>query len=512
VTIQKASTQTTVSDVANPVVGQSITYTATVAAQSPGSGSPTGSVTFTGDGGTICTTNLNSSDQATCATSYSGAGSDSVKASYGGDTNYTSSQSSALDVTIGAASTTTSLATSVDDPDVGEPVTFTATVAAHSPGTGTPSGTVAFTGGSGTLCTTQLDGDATDQATCTTSYPSSGTDSVKATYNGTTNFAASTSTAQSESISETSTTTSLTASTSTAEAGQQVTFTAEVDPVSPGGGLPSGEVTFSDGSSGALCHGQLNDSTPDEATCETTFTTTDTYRVTADYQGASDQYAASTSNPINESVSAASTQMVLSSSDSPSVTGESVTFTASVSAVAPSTGVPTGNVVFAVETSTNDTLSCSGGNSQALDSGLATCLITGSQLSVSGSPLYVLAGYEGTSSYNSSQANISQAVGEDAAKVKLKSSKDPSAKKQVVTFTATVSATAPGSGSPTGSVTFSFEPAGHLACSGGDTVTLSSKDKAVCSVKLTRTVTVSAAYGGSSNYDAGSQSLDQTVS
>jgi hypothetical protein len=108
-----------------------------------------------------------------------------------------------------AVSTTTSLATSDATPAVGEQVTYTATVSPVSPGTGTPTGTVTFTGDAGTLCTTSLDDDASDQATCNTTYEAPGSDSVTATYNSDANYATSTSNTITETIPlESSTTTS----------------------------------------------------------------------------------------------------------------------------------------------------------------------------------------------------------------------------------------------------------------------------------------------------------------
>ena len=100
-------TQTSVSSSpVSPVAGQAVTYTATVGVPAPGTGTPTGSVTFTGDSGVLCASvpvSLASPDTASCTVDYSGgAQSDSVTASYSGDSNYGTSSGS-TDVTIGAA-------------------------------------------------------------------------------------------------------------------------------------------------------------------------------------------------------------------------------------------------------------------------------------------------------------------------------------------------------------------------------------------------------------------------
>ena len=169
-------------------------------------------------------------------------------------------------------------------------------------------------------------------------------------------------------------------------------------------------------------------------------------------------------------------------------------------------------MVFDVVTGTNQSLSCTGGDVKSLNAGEATCVITGSQLSAAASPLFVLAGYEGSNSYQPSQASTSQPINVASTALKLKSSANPSKKDQTVTFTATVKVKSPGSGSPTGSVVFSFSPAKKLKCTGGDDVKLTSKDTATCSVKFSVSDTVTATYLGSSSYASSDASVEQTVS
>ncbi len=92
--VSQSSTTTTLTSSANPsATGSSVTFTATVAAVSPGSGTPTGSVTFMADGTTITGSpvTLNSSGGATITTSTLTAGAHSITAVYSGDTNFTTS-------------------------------------------------------------------------------------------------------------------------------------------------------------------------------------------------------------------------------------------------------------------------------------------------------------------------------------------------------------------------------------------------------------------------------------
>ncbi|MGO9198697.1 MAG: Ig-like domain repeat protein [Acidimicrobiales bacterium] len=497
-----------------PVVGQGVTYTATVDVTSPGSGTAAGTVTFTGDGGVLCSAvSLDgaSPDQATCTASYAAAGADSVTATYNGSTNDLGSVSSALPVTISPAATSTSLVVDHSSVVVGQTLTFTATVSPVAPGSGLPTGTVTFAGAAGTLCTASL--GVSGQATCTTSYDEAGTDSVTATYGGNSNFSASASSAVGETISPAATTTSVVASVTSSVVGQQVTFTASVGAVSPGAGTPSGTVSFSDGV--VLCGSVLTDTVPDQATCTVSFPAIGVKTVTATFEG-SGAYTVSASHGVKESVSAAGTTTSVSASSEPSVTGQNVTFTATVAAAVPSTGEPSGHVVFSVETSGDQSLSCTGtSDTKALKSGKASCTIEGKELNPSVSPLTVDATYEGTTAYKSSQGSTQHDVDKAATSVTVSSSANPSASGQSVTFTATVKAASPGAGTVGGTLTFSFSPKGSLACTKGDAVILSTAAKAVCTLAkgaLTASVTITAAYGGSSSYKSGSGSLSQTVS
>ena len=75
------------------VFGQPVTFTATVTANSPGAGTPTGTVTFKDGSSTLGTGTLNGSGQATFTTSTLAVGSHSITASYGGDASFKGSTS-----------------------------------------------------------------------------------------------------------------------------------------------------------------------------------------------------------------------------------------------------------------------------------------------------------------------------------------------------------------------------------------------------------------------------------
>ncbi len=95
-TITPAASATAVSSSLNPsTTGQSVTFTATVAAVAPGSGAPTGTVTFMDGSNTLGMGTL-SGGMATFTTATLTVGTHSITVVYGGDGNFTGSTSAAL--------------------------------------------------------------------------------------------------------------------------------------------------------------------------------------------------------------------------------------------------------------------------------------------------------------------------------------------------------------------------------------------------------------------------------
>jgi hypothetical protein len=192
-TVQKDATVISLKSSANPSVnGQSVTFTATVAAKVPGIGTPTGTVTFY-DGSTAIGTGTlgpGSPGTATFTTSSLSVGAHAITAVYSGDGNFTTSTSAGINQGVSQASTAISLASSANPSASGQSVTFTATLTVSSPGSGTPTGTVTFYNGTAVLGTVNV---SERIAIFTISSLSVGTHSIKAVYSGDTNFKTSTS-------------------------------------------------------------------------------------------------------------------------------------------------------------------------------------------------------------------------------------------------------------------------------------------------------------------------------
>jgi hypothetical protein len=209
-----ATTTTTVTSSANPsVFGQSVTFTATVTVNPPGTGNvPSGeTVTFKDGANTLGTGSTNSSGVAILTASSLVVASHSITAVYAGDANFSTSTSAALSQVVNQASTTTTLASSANPSAFGQSVTFTATIAINLAGTGTiPSGeTVTFKDGTNTLGTGSTNGSGV--ATFATSSLSVAGHSITAVYAGDITFQGSTSAPLSQTVNKSTVTATVTA-------------------------------------------------------------------------------------------------------------------------------------------------------------------------------------------------------------------------------------------------------------------------------------------------------------
>jgi hypothetical protein len=478
-TVTKATTTTTVTGIPNPsTFGQPVTFTATVSPSTIGSFTASGAVTFL-DGTTTLGTGTLTGSTATFTTSTLSVGAHSITAVYAGDTNFATSTSPAFSQTVNTATSTTTLVSSANPSNLGQAVTFTATVTPSS-GTGTPTGTVTFIDGSTTLGTGTL---SSGQATFTTSTLTAGSHLITARYNGDTNFSGSSSSPLNQTVNKVSTASAVVATPNPATQGQVVTFTATVSPSVVGLLTATGTVAFLDGTT-TLGTGTLSGGT---ATFTTSTLTIGTHSITAVYSGDAN-FAGSTSVAINLVVNAStptSTTTAVTSSLNPSMQGQAVMFTATVTPTS-GTGTPTGTATFLDGTTTLGTATLSGGKATFTISTLTT-----------GNHVITVA-YSGDANFSSSTSpaltqTVNAAMGATTTNM-LNSSPNPSNLSQAVTFTAVVKPTS-GTGTPTGIVTFVD---GNTALG---TATLSSGMATFTTVSLTGgTHSITATYNGDSNF------------
>jgi hypothetical protein len=183
----RAATKTTLSSSPNPsTYGQAVTFTAAVTSSL--GAPPDGETVKFMKGATVLGTGVLSGGSANFTTSALPAGTNAIKAVYGGDSNFLGSTSKAVSQVVSKATTTTTLVSSLNPSNVGQSVTFTASVAPEF--SGTPTGKVAFYDGTTLLKTVALSGGA---AEFTTSKLASGSHSIAATYDGSTSFSGSSS-------------------------------------------------------------------------------------------------------------------------------------------------------------------------------------------------------------------------------------------------------------------------------------------------------------------------------
>jgi hypothetical protein len=240
-TVNATQTATTVAATPNPgIAGAPVALTATVKVTA-GAATPTGTVTFTDGTTTLGTATLSAAGTATINPTLA-AGSHSIVATYGGNTDDGGSASAVLTLQVNLAATSSTVSASPNPAAVLSTITFTATVTGTG---GTPTGSVNFlANGTINLGTGTLNAAGTAQVTNATL--AAGTYSITAVYLGDANNAGSTSAAIKEVVNTLPTTTDL-GSAATTGSNSQLILVATVVDTSGAGPVPTGTVTFTSG-------------------------------------------------------------------------------------------------------------------------------------------------------------------------------------------------------------------------------------------------------------------------
>jgi hypothetical protein len=252
VTTPFASTTTLAASPTSISVVGTTTLTATVTATGRGSlAPPLGTVAF--HAGTACSGTLlgtsalvPGSGHATASLAgitgnkLGGVGTKSAVGCFSGDGANDAVSSGTTSVTVTKATSTTTLTSSKNPSTLGTAVTFTATIGPAGPPV--PTGTVAFTS-NGTTITgcSAVALTALRTAKCTTSSLAKGTDTIKATYSGSTSYTGSSATLT-QTVNRDPSTTTLVSGANPSTAGHAVTFKATIGPAGPP--VATGTVAF----------------------------------------------------------------------------------------------------------------------------------------------------------------------------------------------------------------------------------------------------------------------------
>jgi len=464
------------------MVGQAVTYTATVSAIVA-----TGSITFEDAGTAIagCADQAMSFSTATCTvTGYAAAGTHSITATYSGDIDYLASTSSPLTQAVEPAATTTTVSSASNPSQVGQAVTYTATLNIAN-----ATGTVAFQDAGTTITGCGAQTVKSGSATCTVaSYATAGEHAITATYGGDGNYIGSTSSPSSQVVSRASTSTTLTSSVNPSTFGEGVTYTATVSPAAA-----IGAVAFDEGGAPiAGCTAQTVSS--GTATCTLSgYAAAGTHSIAATYSG-DGNYLASTSSDPTQTVLRKATATTLSSSLDPSMVGQAVTYTATVNAI-----VATGSITF--EDAGTAIAGCA---DQTVSFGSATCTVAG--YATAGEHA-ITATYSGDSNYiGSTSSPSSQVVSRASTSTTLTSSVNPSRARQPVTYTVKVSPA-----TVTGAVVFDEAGTPIVGCT-AQTVSSGTATCTLSGYTAAATHSITATYSGDGNYlTSASPSLTQVV-
>ena len=499
-----------------PVTGQSATFTATVA----GSGGPptAGSVTFTvTDKNNVLVATSSAILLNSGAATYTPAplkaslSQYKVVAAYSGGGTFGPSDNSLapLNQPVAKADTVISLAVLPASPGTNSASpTFTATVTAKSPGGGTPNaGSVQFTLDSGATPTTVAVVGGSAAYTPTLGY---GHHQVTATYLGSSDYNAVSTTAPTPYDVNSSTTVSVTllSPAGTPVTGQPVTFQAAVAANATGAGTPTGTVDFTiqDNTGAILAIGTgvaLSPTGTASSTATPLSASRSPYTVTVSYTPTPGSLFNSTTRTLNQPVNpaATTTTVVLTPPPAAPVTGQSATYTATVAAVLPGAGTPTGTVTFTITGQSGFTpiilmQNLSGGQASITPALLAQY-----------SPYQIQAVYNPNSTdfTTSSSSTLPQPVAKADTTTTANVSGDFNGS-DTVNVVVTVAAKTPGIGTPGGKVQVqvdgkSVEGTPTLTA-GSVTVTLKASDLAPGPVPNQSPHTVTVMYLGDSNFNA----------
>ncbi len=443
VTANKVGSNTTLTSSPNSpaLVGQAVTFTATVTSQltdvTPYP-TPTGTVTFRDGATTLGTSNLNNAGLATFTTSTLSSTSHTISAVYNANATYNTSTSANQTYVINGVAVTVTLTKNDNNITLGEQVDFVVSVDRTGGGTDPTSGSVTLYDNG-----VQIGFDNNIGSNHTSNFNSLtfgiGAHSIVAVYsgavsNGVTYAPGQSTPAMTFTVSGYTTDLQLVTSKNPAGFGEAITFTATINETSPG--TPTGTITFLDN---GVVIGTANLNGSAVATFTTSSLTISTHPITATYP-ATGNFASDTSNTVSQVIRRLVAVTMTSDRNNPAGAGSTVIFTATV-ARTEGTGTPSGQVSFYVDGVVASTRTLVNGS------------ITYSTAALSPGAHTIYAGYLGDNTFAPGiSTTLGQSVGQYTPNVALTLSAgtNPSVWGQSITFRAAATGAGP---TPSGNVT-----------------------------------------------------------
>lgn len=471
------------------------TFTAVVSTGA-NTGSLTGTVTFsdTFNGNTVqlgTPITVSSTGVAIFSSSTLAVGVHTISVVYNGDTTHLASTTPAtVSQTVFEATKTALSANPSGDSSLGGSVTFTANVSVTDGGTYPLDGTVTFTDNAVALTgnTVTLVGGV---ATFTTSALAQSVNNITATYTPATTNLIQGSSATITQVVQTGSSVTLTSNPNPSTYGTPIALSVSVPDV--GTVWATGKVNISIVPAGSAKPAATLTASlagnPAAGSVSIATLAVGTYNITATYTGDND-YAASTSAPVSQTVTVAQTATTLAGAPNPGIAGKAVDLTANVT-VTQGTVTPTGSVTF------TDTF-----NGTTTTLGTPTLSSKGQAVV---SPILapglhaIVASYSGDANDNNSKATLSYTVVEATTSTSVTVSPNPATVNGTITFSTKVTGNG---GTPTGTVNFLANGSTTI---GTATLTSSGEASVTSSTLAAGTYLVTAVYAGDTN-DVGSTS------
>ena len=498
-----------------PTVGQPITFSALVTGID-GEGAPTGTLTWSITGAaSVCTSTTGPTEGTlstlyTCVVNTPASGTYTATATYNGDGTYAAlPATSPVSITVGTSSPTISVGVTPSSPNLGDTITFTATVTGVT-GATAPTGTITWgLTGPASSCTTQtgpLTGTGSNQTiwTCAFTATSAGTYAATATYGGDSNYAALPTTSPvSVTVGKISPFGNIVLTGSgSGSVGSNLTFTATV--TGSGGVAPTGATTWTVTGSAGITSCTSNPTTVSSGSvttyyCDITASYYGTYTVTANYPGDSN-YLPGTSNSVTLGISNLLPTVTLSSPSTP-VLGGTTTLNATVSGVSPH--VPGGVMAWTVTNSTGASVTCTNTTpgftvSDPTSQTAYSCTFP----NVTAGNYTATANFPGDANYELANSNtITISVPKATPALSIVASQSVTGSGQSITFTASITGST-GSVAPTGAPLWSLT-GGPSSCASTTGPVLSSVTAIyTCTIPavLAGTYTAAITYPGDTNY------------